>query len=531
MLIVCPASLKLNWKRELDRWLVHDWIVVIGGPRDFPIRQDWPVRPSILILNYDILYKHSKAIRSIEWDLFIGDEIHLVKNRKARRSIEVLGIRDKTNPENDKPAIPAKRRLFLTGTPIVNRPVELWPIIHSLDPSTFSNWWKFANRFCGYAQTRFGADVSGGSNLDELQNLLRSTIMVRRLKKDVLAELPPKRRQVIEFPPDEGMADLIATEREAVRAKEDRAVELRAAVELAKASEIDEDYREAVRALRKGASADFTEISKLRHATALAKVPDVIEHLKTMIDDEGVKVVAFAHHLDVLAQISAAFPGRSVKLTGENTLPERQAAVDRFQNDERIRLFVGSITAAGVGLTLTAASNVVFAELSWVPGDMSQAEDRCHRIGAVGNVLVQHLVLEGSIDATMAQTLVAKQEVIEKALDAETKAQAVEPMIAIGSSPATEGVTRTRIAEEAAEFTPERIEAVHRGLQMLAGACDGANALDGAGFSKIDTMIGKSLAHQDRLTQRQAALGARLVRKYKRQLPVDLVALATGVTP
>src|SRR3990167_6920453 len=167
---------------------------------------------------------------------------------------------------------------------------------------------------------------------------------------------------------------------------------------------------------RAASQAAFTEISKLRHATALAKLPMVMIHLRDQLD-AGNKVVVFAHHHDVVAAIAAEFGAAAVTLTGETGMAERQAAVDRFQSDDSCTLFIGSIHAAGVGITLTAAAHVIFAELDWVPGNLSQAEDRCHRIGQSGSVLVQHLVLDGSIDATMAQTITAKQDIIDRALD------------------------------------------------------------------------------------------------------------------
>jgi hypothetical protein len=171
---------------------------------------------------------------------------------------------------------------------------------------------------------------------------------------------------------------------------------------------------------------------------------------------------------------------------------------------------------------------VVFAELDWVPGNVTQAEDRCHRIGQTDSVMVQHLVLQGSIDATMAETLIAKQEVIEKALDVGMAELASEVMVPIASMAATEGSSCRQIAEDAAGFDAERIQAVHLALQQLAGVCDGAATWDGQGFSKIDVGIGHSLARCARLTSRQAALGARLVRKYRGQFDAGLVAVAMG---
>jgi SWI/SNF-related matrix-associated actin-dependent regulator 1 of chromatin subfamily A len=154
----------------------------------------------------------------------------------------------------------------------------------------------------------------------------------------------------------------------------------------------------------------------MRHATALAKVPLVVEHLVAALE-ESPKIVVFAHHRDVIAALAAEFPGRVVTLTGNDSPEARQAAVDRFQTDPECSLFIGSITAAGLGLTLTAAAHVVFAELDWVPANMTQAEDRTHRIGQRESVLVQHIVLESSLDASMVRTLLKKQQVIDEAVD------------------------------------------------------------------------------------------------------------------
>src|SRR5262249_37628078 len=210
----------------------------------------------------------------------------------------------------------------------------------------------------------------------------------------------------------------------------------------------------------------------------------------------------------------------------------RQAAVDAFQTDPNVKLFVGSITAAGVGITLTAASHVVFAELDWVPGNVSQAEDRCHRIGQTDSVLVQHLVLEGSLDATMAQRIVDKQDVIDRALDINGKpVYAAEPVFAakVKDEPATVDLKREQADKLAAQMTAEQRQAAHTAVQMLAGMCDGAQKLDGHGFNKIDTQIGHDFAARDTLTPRQAVFAAKLARKYRGQLPETINTIIQGV--
>jgi len=494
VLVVCPASLKLNWKREIEKWTTRGLTVAVADGKHLPSGVN------VVVANYDILYKHEAALAASPFDLLVVDEAHFVKNPKARRSRQVYAL-----------AKAARRRLFLTGTPIVNRPAELWPIVNCLDPARWPKFFSFARRYCNAFHNGFGWDFTGAAHLEELQERLRSSIMVRRLKADVLAELPAKRRQVIELAAN-GASAAVSRERAAFEAHEEAIEDLRVKAELAKADG-PEAYAAAVRALQDRTRVAFEEISVVRHETALAKVPAVLEHLETAT--ESGKVVCFAHHRDVVAAIAAAYPGRSVVINGETSIEDRQAAVDAFQTRPEIVLFIGSIGAAGVGITLTAASHVVFAELDWVPGNVTQAEDRCHRIGQRESVLIQHLVLEDSLDARLAKTLVAKQEVIDRALDDET-------MIAVvpghEDAPATSTVKPSKLDALAAAMTPEEIALVHDRLLALAHACDGAVQKDGMGFNKFDSAIGKKLAYASTLSPRQAALGAVIVRKYHAQL-------------
>lgn len=519
-LVICPASLKINWARELEKWLVRSLTVEIANGGKLP-------ETNVVVINYDILTRHNKALREREWDILIVDECHYLKNPKAQRTAQVLGKWHR-EPEKKIEAIPAKKKVFLTGTPILNRPIELWPLLSALDKNGLGRSWKyFVTRYCEGHQNGYGWDVSGASNLDELQEKLRATIMVRRLKKDVLTELPAKRRQIIELPAN-GCIGAIKAETKAWEKQEAKLNELRVKVELAKASDNPEEYEEAVKKLRESARIAFTEISKLRHETALAKVPAVLDHLKDTLEAVD-KIVLFAHHKDVIEALRNELGNECVILTGDCSQEERQAAVDRFQTDETCKVFIGSIGAAGVGITLTAASMVVFAELDWVPGNITQAEDRCHRIGQTESVLVQHLVLDGSLDAKMAKTLVEKQEVIDAALDDEIKIE--EPVIPTLDEVATKNTGRKIIEEEATGITEEQIEAVHTGLQILAGMCDGACQLDGMGFNKIDTAIGHSLAGAIRLSPKQAVLGKRIIKKYHRQLPEELMSAIRGGVP
>lgn len=379
--------------------------------------------------------------------------------------------------------------------------------------------WGFASKNCNATQNGFGWDFSGASNLAELQDRLRQTCMVRRLKKDVLTELPAKVRSVIELP-SEGL-EAVSKEAVAARAHESKIVALKVAVELSKA-EGEDQYKAAVEAMREGMTASFTELAKLRHDTAIAKLPLVIEALTEELE-EVPKLLVFAHHRDVLEAIRDAFPGAALVyggMTGEDKMRE----VDRFQKRPDCRVFAGQFDAAGVGLTLTAASLVCFAEEDWVPGKISQCEDRAHRIGQKDCVMVKHLVLAGSLDVEIARQNVAKQTVIDAALDKVRDEMAAEPIVPFIKGPPSVSATRDQIARDAAKLTSGQIAATHTALKMLAGMCDGAAKLDGAGFSKVDAAIGHSLAERLFLTPKQAALGQRIARKYKRQLPAATLA-------
>lgn len=547
ILIVCPSSLRLNWRNELKRWLVRPMeIQVADGSACKP---EWG---NVLIINYDIADRHKEALRTVAWDLLIADEAHYMKNPDAKRTQAILG-RDKKG-EDPVPGIAARRKVFLTGTPIPNRPIEGWPLFSALGAWQPNEFFRYAKRYCSAHQGSHGWDFSGSSNLDELQNHLRATIMIRRLKADVLTELPAKRRQVIEIPAN-GAAAAVAAEKECADRHEEEMERLRALVELAKAGS-ETDYAEAVQRLRQAARVAFTELSKRRHDTAVAKIPYVIAHLRDAIES-GAKVVCMAHHRDVIDALKHEFGGMAVSLTGDTPMEERQEAVESFQHDPGTLLFLGNIQAAGVGITLTAAAWVVFAELDWVPGNMTQAEDRCHRIGQRESVLVQHLVLEGSLDARMARILIGKQEVIEQALDrapghAETEeerpamvalqAECVEGSIDELESeveaaappqrrerPATARLTRKVVEAEAKAMTQEQIAAIHDCLQRLAGMdMDRASELNGMGFSKSDSYLGHDLAYMPALSARHAVLGRTLVQRYRRQLGGHDLAIALG---
>ena len=521
VLVVCPASLRLNWKKEAEKWLIRKFNVGVVD------RSFYPEGANFVIINYDVLQKHHDKLREEEWDIVILDELHYLKNNSSIRCRQVFGCR--ANKKKDIEAvksIPTKKFVGLTGTPILNRPEELWTIVKAFDKEGLGRSWKgFHKRYCNAYQDRYGWNTKGASNLDELQLRLRESFMIRRLKEDVLPELPAKIRQVIELPTN-GSQELVKKELEAYTKRQEKVAELKAKVELSKASDNEEEYKEAVAALKEGTMAIFSEMASLRQEVALAKVPIVIEYLKNALEQGP--VVCFAHHKEVVRQIHEAFKDNSRCLVGDTKIEDRQKAVDDFQSGE-YDLFIGSIKAAGVGITLTRSSHVVFAELDWTPAMINQSEDRCHRISQENSVLVQHLVLEESLDAYIAKTIVNKQNVIDQALDKGDilnviKSEPILPFISKDKKDVSS--TQTEIEKEAETITQDQITAILNGLQILASVCDGAISEDQMGFNSVDTHIGKALAVQGFLTPKQAVIGKKLVRKYRRQLSEEILEKA-----
>ena len=625
VLVVCPASLRLNWRKEAERWLVREFESFVID-RAAKVRQKngekykeptvIPDTANLVIVNYALLRgkmvenpvtdeekrvfakaslvlgfdpkkemdeEEKKALSEYlrselenlkkmtgpelarlkkrakkemdklpkrwvpspilqqlmdrEWDVLVVDECHMIKNPNSLQAKCIFG--QAANPKKRLAKAPgimdqAHRKVFLTGTPLPNRPKEMHPIAAALAPDQFGNFFKYAKRYCGAKQQwvpvkgnpdgKYVWDFSGASNLEELQERLRASFMVRRLKKDVLTELPPKRRQIIELPADKAAEREIAKEQGLYDRFDDQLTALDNQIVFAHASNDADAYEDAVAALKDAQGAAFAEMSAIRQSIAMAKIPAVIEHLENAFESGIDKIVLFGHHHNVCDAIHAHFGDAAVKLTGTVTSNEaRQRAVDRFQSDPEVKLFVGSIGAAGVGHTLTAASTVVFAELSWVPSDISQAEDRCHRIGQKESVLVQHLVLEGSLDAYMAQVLVAKQDVADRALDKDTQIDVPE-LPKKNKRPSRPGKY-----PPVPEF---KKSAALQAMQMLAGVCDGAQRKDGAGFNALDTNIGRKLATLHELTDGQAWIAINFARKYQGQLPASILkSLDIGQAP
>jgi SWI/SNF-related matrix-associated actin-dependent regulator 1 of chromatin subfamily A len=391
-LIITPKVMKKVWENEVKKWLIENKkISVLNGKNNNNIDN-----ADVVIINYDILEKNKDLIKAYNYNTVIMDEAHYIKNYKAKRSKAAIEIAKK-----------AKYVFFLTGTPVLNRPIEAYNMLSILSPEKFRDFWDYAKRYCDAKKTKYGWDLSGASNTEELQNILRSSVMIRRLKSDVLKELPEKRRI------------LITVEREKMSENEEELIK-----ELIKYSEfknsikvIEDETKKAelFDQLKEQSVSIFARIEELKQEAAREKLDFAIEYISNFIEQK--KLVVFAHHKFVIDALENAFQDKCVKVTGDTSQQERELAIHRFQNDENVKLFLGSLHAAGVGITLTAASDVLFLEFDWTPAVHMQAEDRVHRIGQKNSVNVYYLALDNSIDITIAKLLEKKQSMIESITD------------------------------------------------------------------------------------------------------------------
>ena len=378
LLIVCPASLRLNWLREVNTW--H------GGPA-MPMLDGKTSVPSggSVITSYNLV---EKAVGR-SYDFLIVDEIHNIKSDEAARTKAILG--DATR--GWRGLVDTLPTLFLSGTPIPNgRPSELWPILYrcATDAIGYLKYSAFCNRFCVMAPDgRGGFMVRGAKRQDELYARLRgSGFMTRRLKADVLHELPPKRYKMVVFPADGAMRKILNKE----------------------------SAFSAAEILAHGVPVG-SPLPEIRREMGLAKVPAAVEYIKDLLAAED-KVVVFAHHVEVVGLLVEALGDYGARAITGATLPAtRQAAVDAFQGDAECRALVCNIVAGGTGTTLTAGHDVVFVEASWVPGENEQAEDREHRIGQKFAVIVHQLVVEGSLDAKILGSAAHKRLDVGGVLD------------------------------------------------------------------------------------------------------------------
>lgn len=404
--IVVPAHLKINWRKEIHATLVNqEQVTILSGTQARSLKGT----SGIIIINYDILpndwemvkdpltgkmVKTRKEIPYSGWvdylidlkpQVLIFDEAHYIKNSGADRSKAVKKLAK---------GIP--HVIALTGTPIVNRPIEGFQIAQVINKTVFPNFWDYVHKYCDAKHNRFGWDFTGASNTEELHQKLTQSIMIRRKKADVLPDLPAKLY---------GYVPMEMDNREEYEEAEINFINYLKGIKGDEAAE------------KAGKAEHLVRIEGLKQLAIRGKMKASIQWIRDFLDTNGNKLVVFAVHKQTIDRLVKEFGKEVVKVDGSCNVQQRDAAVVAFQNDPAVKLFVGNIQAAGTGLTLTAASSVAFVELPWTPGELKQAEDRCHRIGQKNTVNVYYLLADNTIEIEIAEILDKKRKVLDAVLD------------------------------------------------------------------------------------------------------------------
>ncbi|XP_053838038.1 SWI/SNF-related matrix-associated actin-dependent regulator of chromatin subfamily A-like protein 1 isoform X3 [Vidua macroura] len=381
LLVVTPSSVRFTWAEAFHRWLPSlspgSTNVIVSG-------KDNLTGSLINIISFDLLSRMDKQLKTT-FQVVIVDESHFLKNTKTARCQAAMPLLKA-----------AKRVILLSGTPAVSRPAELYTQIAAVQPTFFPQFHSFGLRYCDARKMPWGWDYSGSSNLTELKILLEESIMIRRLKSDVLSQLPAKQRKMV----------VVAPEGVSAKTKAALAAE---AKKMAKGYESKQQEKEAL----------LVYFSR----TAEAKIRSVIEYILELLESGNNKFLVFAHHKIMLDAVAAELKKKHVehiRIDGSTSSAERQSLCQKFQFSEKQAVAVLSLTAANMGLTLSAADLVVFAELFWNPGILIQAEDRAHRIGQTSSVNVHYLVAKGTADDYLWPMIQEKIKVLGEAGLSET---------------------------------------------------------------------------------------------------------------
>lgn len=375
VLIICPATLKINWKREIENYT--DRSIFIAEGKNFSSESDFVISNYDIIKNFhDPKKKNDSLILSSNFDLVIVDEAHYIKNATAQRTKLINDIVKKT-----------ERLWLLTGTPMTSRPMDYFNLLSLVDSPVAKNWLAYAIRYCAGYQFKVGPrkvwNVTGASNLEELRDRTSGTIL-RRLKENVL-DLPDKIITPVYL-------------KLKSKAYEDLMGEYY-------------DWYDKNPEESKSLTVQFSKLTKVRQIIADEKIQQTIEIAENIVE-QGKKVIIFCNFTDSLNKIVEHFGKSAVKLDGSMSQHERQYSVDQFQENDKIKVFVGNIKASGTGITLTAGEAAIFNDLSFLPSDHAQAEDRSYRYGQKNNVLVYYPIFENTIEGIIYDILNNKKQVI-----------------------------------------------------------------------------------------------------------------------
>ncbi len=386
VLVISPSNAKINWCNEAEKWLVHKTSIGYCEGSHCP-------DTDFMSINYEILGRHLNFIGSRHWDIVVADEAHVLGNPTSQRTKNVFSLDGRLH------------FVCLTGTPFLTRTIQLFPMLEKLDRQGLgANFWRFTKRYCGAHINDEGRwDHSGASNTEELQFRMRETVMVRREKYDVAAELPTARQTVLL--PKTGLDRLIRKERSLVSQNLDHLMDR------LKGEMTETDWVELSKFDSRNENGELFEA---RRDLALAKVPMVVEFIEDILKTER-KVVVFAHHRDAVLALSGALkPYGVATIIGGLTATKREAERIRFQEDPDCRVIVGNITAMGSAIELSAADTTVFAELSWMPAEIDQAEERIWLPTKEIPLTIYRLVVEDSVEHTMAIIMEGRQDSMDR---------------------------------------------------------------------------------------------------------------------
>ena len=423
VLVICPSSLKFAWRDEINLWLSDilekdDVQVIRHSKNGFKLDKKY------YIISYDLSVRMIDKIIEKKFNYIIADEAHYLKSKSAKRTMCLTPILQRS-----------KRVVLLTGTPILAKPMEIYPLLHILRPDKFKGFKEFGTRYCDPKMLPYGLiDWSGSSNSRELNSIL-NRLMIRRLKKDVLSQLPPKKRQKIEIATDSKVIKKLKIFMEKSSKKFEEL--LGTQIELDKLgidlNELNPDKEKEKNTEKNKENKDISEekedtllnkFNKAYSMTGEAKLPGIKDYVNYLVDN-SCKFLIFAHHTEVLDAIEDEIIQDKIgyiRIDGKVQIEKRQELVNKFQTDEECLVAILSITACATGLTLTKASTVVFAELHFTPSIMIQAEDRAHRIGQdAGCVNIHYLVGEDTLDVLLFRKLNEKQNIVSTTLDNKSK--------------------------------------------------------------------------------------------------------------
>jgi len=392
VIVICPASVKVNWSREIDKWIPNSSIQSINSGKDaIETGKDF------YIINYDLLSKHEQGLLNIGASVVILDEATYVKERKSQRTKATLKIA-KSSPHV----------LALSGTPILNKPIEFFNILNLIAPKVFKSQWQFGHQFCGMEHNGYGFSYSGATNT-ELLNFLLKSIMIRREKKEVLKDLPPKRREF----------KYIGIPNKIIRMHEAAEMDLSNAVRDYRIRGLSSEERSEKRMLA------ITALNYLRQVVGMAKAEQTLEIVRPTLE-AGEKIVIFGHHKAVLDKLEedvtkAGF--KNVRIDGQVTGNKRQKLIDEFQSDPDCKVMIASILAMGMGVNLVAASSVFIVERQWTPAVEEQGEDRLWRIGQEKEVTVWYLVTADTVDDKMNHLIERKRKMVRQIIDGESHSE------------------------------------------------------------------------------------------------------------